>query len=166
MLRVKFGRRRELLRPLAGQLASSLRVAGLERGCTLITPVPSGPLADLRRGFSPSRELARLLSRELGLEFSGWLISRKIIGGGALKRLGASGRRRRAKAIFATAGRLSGQTVLLVDDIMATGASVEACARLLKDAGAGEVRAAIWARALIDFRDKDYPITLLDDLRG
>jgi ComF family protein len=156
MLRIKFGRRRELLRPLARQLSCSIRAAGMDRNTTLITSVPSNPLSDLRRGFSPSRELARLLARELRLELHGSLISRRMFRGTALKRLGAAGRRRQAKSAFTMNSRLDGGTVLLVDDIMTTGASVEACARLLKNAGAAEVRAAIWARVL---PDKEYPIT-------
>ncbi len=146
MLRVKFGRRRELVRPLARQLACSIRAAGMDRNCSLITSVPSNPLSDLRRGFSPSHELARLLASDLKLELRGSMISRRIFHGTALKRLGAAGRKRQAKSAFSMNMRLDGETVLLVDDIMTTGASVEICARLLKKAGAAEVRAAIWAR--------------------
>jgi predicted amidophosphoribosyltransferase len=153
MLRIKFGRRMELLRPLAFQLACSIRAAGMEQGCSFVSAVPSNPLTDLRRGFSPSRELARLLAGELGLESRGALLSRRFFRGGALKRLSAAGRRKGAQSAFRLHGRLEGATVLLVDDIMTTGASVEACARLLQAAGAGEVRAAIWARTL---SDKDY----------
>jgi predicted amidophosphoribosyltransferase len=153
MLRIKFGRRMELLRPLAFQLACSIRAAGMERGCTFVTAVPSNPLTDFRRGFSPSRELARLLAGELGLELRASLLSRRFFRGGALKRLGAAGRRREAQSAFKLRGRLQGATVLVVDDIMTTGASVEACSRLLQAAGAGEVRAAIWARTP---PDKDY----------
>jgi len=159
MHRIKFGRCRELLPPLAQQLSCAIRAAGLDRRCSLVTAVPSNPLADLRRGFSTSRELARLLSRELGMKHAGFLISRRLLPGGALKRLGAAGRRRRASAIFAINREVVEETVLLVDDIMTTGSSIEACARLLKAAGAVEVRAGIWARAL---EDRDYPITPLD----
>jgi ComF family protein len=146
--RIKFCRRRELLPALARQLSSAVRAARLERSCTLVTHVPSDPLTDLRRGFSPSHDLARLLALELSLKYAGHLLSRRLLGGGTQKRLGASGRRRRAGTLFSFRGRLRGEVVLLVDDIMTTGSSIEACAGLLKIAGAREVRAGVWARAL------------------
>jgi ComF family protein len=154
--RIKFGRRRELLPALARQLACAIRAAGLERSCALVTPIPSNPLADLRRGFSTSRELSRLLSLELRAKYAGYLLSRRLLGGGAQKRLGASGRRRRAGTLFDLRGRLRGEIVLLVDDIMTTGSSIEACAGLLKTAGATEVRVGVWARTL---EERETPIT-------
>jgi predicted amidophosphoribosyltransferase len=148
MLRIKLGRRRELLKPLANQLYRTVEASGLAEGCTIIAPIPSDPLADLRRGFSPSLELSRHLSRDLGISRHGALILRRLLRGRALKRLGPAERRKRAMEAFIVRQRLNGESVLLVDDVMTTGASLDACARSLKEAGASEVRAAIWARTL------------------
>lgn len=148
MLRVKLGRRRELLGPIAGRLLLTVKSSRIAAGCDVIAPVPSDRLADLSRGFSPSRELSRRLARRLGISHRGSLISRRLLRGRALKRLGPEMRRKRAMDAFFVRGRLAGESVLLVDDVMTTGASLEACATALKSAGAGEVRAVIWARAL------------------
>ena len=150
VLRAKLGRRRELLLPMALRLASAVRASGLHDGCTIIAPVPSHPLADLRRGFSPSRELARCLSRTLRVPLASRLLRRRIGAGEATKRLPAAARFAAAGREFRNRGPVRGATVLLVDDVMTTGASAESCASLLKNAGAAGVRLAVWARR---FRD-------------
>jgi predicted amidophosphoribosyltransferase len=148
LLRIKLGRRRELLGPIADRLLLTVRASGIASGCAIIAPVPSDRLTDLRRGFSPSRELSRRLARRLGIGHRGFLVSRRLLRGRALKRLGPEMRKKGAKEAFFVRNRLAGETVLLVDDVMTTGASIEACAEALKRAGAKKVRAAIWARAM------------------
>lgn len=146
MLRTKLGRRRELLRPLALQLAAAVRASGLREGSPLVVPVPSHPWTDLRRGFSPSLELARHLSRALGLPLSPGALRRRLAPGRPAKRLAAAERRASARHGFRLGKAPRGSGVILVDDVMTTGASAEACARLLKGAGARPVRLAVWAR--------------------
>ncbi len=148
VLRVKLGRRRGLLGPMAERLLLTVRASGVAKGCSVIAPVPSDRLTDLRRGFSPSRELSRRLAGKLGISHRGALISRRLVRGRALKRFGPTMRKRRATEAFFVKERLAEEAVLLVDDVMTTGASIEACARALKKAGAREVRAAVWARAM------------------
>jgi predicted amidophosphoribosyltransferase len=52
-----------------------------------------------------------------------------------------------AGAFAARPDRVDGRRVLLVDDVVTTGATLDACARALLDAGAVEVRCLTWARA-------------------
>ena len=152
LLRAKLGRRRELFRPLATQLAVDLELCGGHRGCTMIVPVPSHPWSKLRRGFDPALEIGRPLAGHLGLPLRPRELLRRVPGWVQFKRMSAMRRRAAARGAFRArrADSLAGQRVLLVDDVMTTGATVEACTRALKTAGVIEVRVAVWARTLLD----------------
>jgi ComF family protein len=102
-----------------------------------------------RRGYNQSALLARELAR---------LIGQTLLVDGLLRRkatptLGGLGRTARAKALsgaIAANPRRSfkGAHVLLVDDVLTSGATTDACVRVLKRAGAAQVRIACFARVL------------------
>ncbi len=149
LLRAKLGGRRELLEPLGQQLATMLEGARVADSCTAVVPVPSHPWLNLRRGFRPALELARPTARRLALPLLPWVLCRRFGTQLATKRMGRAARRRMLVAgSFRVRRRLEGERLLLVDDVMTTGATVDGCARALKQAGAREVRVAVWARTL------------------
>ena len=148
LLRAKLGRRPELLEVLGSQLARVIELSGWAARCSVIVPVPSHPWTDLWRGFSPGAVLARRVGRVLGLPVRPRAVVQRRAGGQAAKRLPAAARRRRSASAFRVRGRFESVSVLLVDDVMTTGASAEACGRALIEAGAREVRVAVWARTL------------------
>jgi predicted amidophosphoribosyltransferase len=105
---------------------------------------------NLKRGFSPARILARHVARRADLPLHGGLLVKRIGSPVTVKRLGARARRQRGAETFRVRRSVAGARLLLIDDVMTTGESVEGAARALKRAGASEVRAVVWARTLPD----------------
>jgi predicted amidophosphoribosyltransferase len=150
VLRIKLGRRPELLGELGSQLARAVAARGWPRERPLVVPVPAHPLRRLSRGFDPALTLARTLSRRLRLPLAAGLLARHPFD---RRRRGQGAARRRRAALAAyrlrRRARCSG-TVLLVDDVLTSGATAEACARHLRAAGAVRVLVATWARTPFD----------------
>jgi len=146
LLRAKNGHRPELLTVLAGQLAAAVALSRLDRNVDAVISVPSTPWARLRRGFDPARVLAMELARATGLRFVHAALRKRSMTAPASKALGASARWAAAMGSIKSRRSLPGTTVLLVDDVLTTGATAAACAAALREAGASEIRVAVWAR--------------------
>ncbi|WP_420470306.1 ComF family protein [Brevundimonas sp. FT23042] len=114
-----------------------------------VVPVPLHRWRLLSRRFNQSAEVARPLARDAGLDYLPDALVRQTHttsqGGKS-----ARGRRLNVKAVFAVtpegARRIRGRRILLVDDVLTTGATAEACARTLLQAGARAVDLAVIAR--------------------
>jgi predicted amidophosphoribosyltransferase len=120
--------------------------AGLAHGIDGVVPVPSSLLARFRRGFNPARELADELAKTLGLPLLDSVLRKRRLGGPAIKGLAARERWAGAGRSIACRRMVSGAKLLLVDDVLTTGATAAACAVALRDAGAVDIRVAVWAR--------------------
>lgn len=108
-----------------------------------IVPVPTAPLRALARGFDPAGELAAALAERLELQLEPCL-ARK--GGGR-----QVGKRRAQRIGHPPRIHARGEpprSVLLIDDVLTTGATLSACARALREAGAVRVAAITFARRL------------------
>jgi ComF family protein len=112
----------------------------------MILPVPMMPGPVFRRGFNQSAELARMLGRHLGLRpvLSGL---RKLRETCAQSSLGRAARSRNVIGAFAADACVRGRHVLIVDDVMTTGATLGECARACLGAGAARVDVFVLARA-------------------
>lgn len=147
LLRGKDGNRPEILTVLGEQLATKLIVSGLATGVEGVVPIPSRPVAALRRGFQPAAEIARPVSIRLGVPLLRGVLLRRWGLRPASRGLGRRARRAAIEGVF-RAGLPAPATVLLVDDVLTTGASAEAAAATLRLAGARRVILAVWARTL------------------
>src|SRR5690242_17467026 len=116
----------------------------------LIVPVPLHRLRLWRRRYNQSAELARRLASDWKRPFEPFALvrSRPTPSQGAMT--GAKARRRNVLGAFQVPdpGKVKGKRVLLLDDVLTTGATVEACARALKRAGAERVHVLVLARVV------------------
>jgi ComF family protein len=147
----KYGGRRSLVRPLARFMREQADTRALFAGIDVVVPVPLHWTRRRTRGFNQARDLARALRLEAPVRRA----LRRVRATPPQTDLPAAQRHRNVRGAFALARNaaagarsLDGACVLLVDDVCTTGATLEACARVLKAAGVREVRAVTAARAV------------------
>lgn len=143
---LKYEGRRSLARPLAELMR--IRGADMLAGAAWAAPVPLHPARRRERGFNQAADLARHLGVPVRRALRRHRATRTQTG------LPAPRRHRNVRGAFALARGwagpegLEGTTVVLIDDVSTTGATLDACARLLKEAGVREVRALTAARVV------------------
>lgn len=113
----------------------------------LLLPVPLARRRLRQRGFNQAQMLADWLSRPLGIATDARVLER-VLDTPAQQQLDAATRRRNLRQAFAIAAGadVKGRHLALVDDVLTTGATAEALARLLKRAGAERVDVYCLAR--------------------
>jgi predicted amidophosphoribosyltransferase len=150
LLAFKHGRRIGL-----ADLMVRLMVARLPAldGEWLVVPVPLNRWRLWRRGFNQSALLARGIARAIGQP----LVVDALVRPRATPTLGHLGRRQRAALLQgaitahpARVARLKGASVLLVDDVLTSGATTDACLIALRKAGVRHARIACFARVIDD----------------
>ncbi len=116
----------------------------------LIVPVPLHRLRLWRRRYNQSAELARRLAADCKRPFEPFALTRSRATPSQGAMAGAKARRRNVLRAFRVPdpGKVKGKRVLLLDDVLTTGATVEACARALKRAGAERVHVLVLARVV------------------
>lgn len=144
-IRLKYGRKVAIARTMARYMAPLVG----EGGDRVLVPVPLHRSRIWRRGFNQSALIASELSRRLGISANPVALSR-VHRTPPLKGMSPLQRRKTVAGAFRVRNKeaVAGKTVILVDDVLTTGSTAEACARTLKRAGAARVELVSWARVV------------------
>ena len=133
------GYRRVVERLMVPLMAGSLEGERFD----VVVPVPLHRARLAKRGFNQAEVIGRAVAGRIGAPFSGKL--RAVRGTRDQVELTAASRRENVAGAFEARGSAAG-SVLLVDDVMTTGATLHECARVLKTNGAREVHALTLCR--------------------
>jgi ComF family protein len=141
----KYQNLRSLARPLAAMLAEYLTHHPLP--AELLVPVPLHPRRLRQRGYNQSHLLAQELGRALGLRVASDSLVRTLDTPPQARTQSLSERRRNMAAAFTCRqDGVRGKSLLLIDDVATSGATLNACAAALKRAGAAQVWGLTLAR--------------------
>ncbi|KPK47926.1 MAG: hypothetical protein AMJ77_01650 [Dehalococcoidia bacterium SM23_28_2] len=142
---LKYNHLSALAKPMAQLMAPCLEAEAIE--AEVVMAVPLYGRRQRLRGYNQSALLARELSRLCGLPLAGRGLARRRNTPPQARSAEAEERRRNvADAFIADRRRVEGRRILLIDDVMTTGATLDACARALRQAGAVSVWALTFAR--------------------
>ena len=132
LLALKYEGRTELARALAAPLDAAVTAAWQGSSADMLVPVPGSRVGSARRGFEPVALIVRCAGLEVtrAVRATSGRLEQKVLT--LEQRLATTGQHWRASA------RVRGRRVLLVDDVVTSGATLRATARAVREAG-GEV---------------------------
>jgi ComF family protein len=144
---LKYSGVRSLARPLGDWLAVALADCPWRGEADVIVPVPLHPRRERARGYNQAELIARELARWLGKPVkTDWLA--RVKDTPSQTGLTPAQRIENVQGAFSARDKVDKARILLVDDVCTTGATLNACARALKRAGAESVQAVTVARVL------------------
>ena len=145
-IRLKYGRKVAIARTMARYMAPLIDHAG---GDSILVPVPLHRTRLWQRGFNQSALVARELARRLNLRTHP-LVLRRHKRTPPHKGMSPLQRRKIVPGAFKVTDKaaVAGRTIILIDDVLTTGSTAEACARALKRSGAARVELITWARVV------------------
>ena len=145
--RLKYRGMHRLARPVAGIMAGSPAAGTVVEPADVLVPVPLYRWRKLRRGYNQSEKIAVALAEACGKELETGALCR-IRNTRTQTRLSADQRKINVAGAFRIRkpSAVAGRAVCLIDDVLTTGATVSACAAVLKETGARSVTAYTFAR--------------------
>jgi ComF family protein len=144
---LKFRQLTALATPLAARLAQALSTSAASQSPPSfgrVLPIPLSPGRERSRGYNQSWELARRLPPAFGPAC--WQTLLRTRDTASQMALPLAERERNVRGAFAVQREVTGLHLLLVDDVMTTGATLFEAARCLRKAGAASVTALVLAR--------------------
>jgi ComF family protein len=141
---LKYRRKTAIAKFLGLGMANVMRTDHYLKKADIIIPVPLYWLKGLRRGYNQSRLLALQVARECGIGIQDALV--RVKNTRTQTRLSDEGRTRNVRDAFKLrSDNVQDRIVVLVDDVMTTGATIKECARVLKRSGARRVYSLVAA---------------------
>ena len=133
---LKFGGHRAMAAPLADLTVSALAGGWPAGPPDLLVPVPLHPRRERERGFNQAALIARRLGRAWGCEVRPDVLAR-VVATESQTALDSAARLANVRGAFRLRRpeRVAGRHVILVDDVLTTGATVSACVRALEAGG-------------------------------
>jgi len=137
--------------PEAGELTSTWfgeSLATVKPDIDIVVPIPLHPAKKRKRGYNQADYIAKGIARGMQKEWVAEAMTRNTNTETQTKK-GRKERFNNAKSIYEVAepGLVKGRKILLVDDVITTGATIGSCAQMLLDAGCTEVSVAALAAA-------------------
>ncbi len=147
VLRLKYNKQIDRVPWLADRLETGFRTYAASLDWDALVPVPLHPVRERERGFNQAMEIARLLGQRQGIPVKGALVRVRPTGPQAA--LPGRERSRNLAQAFRPQRTfdLVGKNLLLIDDVITTGATVRECAARLREQGAGRVCVLAVARS-------------------
>ncbi|MBL7960681.1 ComF family protein [bacterium] len=137
----KYQRALALADAFADMLTPIILENALWRTSDLLIPVPLHKVKFRERSFNQSEEIAKALSGKVGIPCSADVLLRRTNTESQTQMADAQERVRNMTNVFVVKNThtVSGKTVILIDDLITTGSTANACARVLKQHGAQKV---------------------------
>ena len=147
VLALKHGDRPDIAQAMGRWMARA--AADLIAEADVMTPIPLHWRRFLTRRYNQSAELSRVMARETGVPHGPNLL-RRMKPTEMQRSRSALARARNVEGVFAVPPHMvevvRGKSLLLVDDVMTTGATLNAAARALREAGAAQISVVVFAR--------------------
>lgn len=136
---IKYKRRDDLARWMGQQMGQRLQESG--KAADLLIPVPLHPDKEKRRGYNQSAELARGMAEAMGIPLDTATLTREVFTATQTRKRSRIDRWDNVETAFSVVhtDAVAGRHILLVDDVVTTGSTLEACVRPLQEAGCASV---------------------------